>query len=74
MIIIEAKGEETRRLPHVSLKLQGRFFYLCTYTVDGEPGLVYHDLNPDEDTFPVHHYLAHLAGTIADILFWNPSR
>ncbi len=74
MIIIEAEGEETRHLPHVSLGLQGRFFNLCTYTVDGEPGLVFHDLHPDEDKFPVHHYLAQLGGVIADVLFWNPSR
>ncbi len=74
MIIIEAEGEETRRLPNVSLDLQGRFFYLCTYKVDGEPGLVYHDLHPDEDKFPVRHYLLHLTGEVTDIQFWNPSR
>lgn len=57
--------------PHVSFEKDEQHQFLCTFKLDGEIGVVYHDIWPDGSKVPVQEYLSGLDGVLTDVWYWQ---
>ncbi len=57
--------------PHVSLQKQGKYMFLCTYKLDGEDQMLFHDLLPSQNKGPIGTYLFGLDGTVTNVWYWQ---